>query len=263
MHDIPAYPTDLTDAQWLLIERLVPQWNGIGRPPTHPRRHILNAIFYHLRAGGAWRLLPHDFPPWRTVYDYFRQWRQCGWWDKLHERLRQQVRAQAGKHTAPTAAILDSQTVKTADQAGLRGYDAAKKVNGRKRHLLVDTLGLVLAVVVTSAAIQDRDGARLVLVKLARQFSRLVCIWADGGYAGALVAWVWQWRARGRVRLELVRQARGRHGFAVLPKRWIVERTFAWLVKYRRLRCDYERDPATSETLIKVAMIHLMLRRLA
>ena len=263
MHYTLAYPTDLTNEQWNLIEALVPRWNGVGRPPTHARRHILNAIFYHLRAGGAWRLMPHDFPPWRTVYDYFRQWRRQGWWDQLHDRLRQLVRLHAGKKTAPTAAILDSQTVKIADQAGVRGYDAGKKMNGRKRHLVVDTLGLVLAVVVTGAAVQDRDGARLVLAVLAHRFSRLVCVWADGGYAGALVAWLWQLRTHRRVRLELVRRASGQRGFAVLPKRWIVERTFAWLVKYRRLRCDYERDPATSETMIKVAMIHLMIRRLA
>src|SRR5437660_3639213 len=137
------YPTDLTDEQWNLLEPLVPRWNGVGRPPIHARRHILDALFYHLRSGGAWRLLPHDFPPWRTVYDYFRQWRQHGWWDQLHDRLRQWVRCQAGKKTAPTAAILDSQTVKIADQAGVRGYDAGKKINGRKRHLVVEPLGLV------------------------------------------------------------------------------------------------------------------------
>ena len=234
------------------------EWRGPSAHPRatpHPQCPLLSPA-----CGGAWRLLPHDFPPWRTVYGYFRQWRRLGWWDQRHDRLRQGVRHQAGKKTAPTAAILDSQTVKIADQAGVRGYDAGKEINGRKRHLVVDTLGLVLAVVVTGGAVQDRDGARRVLTVLARRFSRLVCVWADGGYAGTLVAWLWQLRARRRVRLELVRRANGQRGFAVLPRRWIVERTFAWLVKYCRLRCDYERDPATSETMIKAAMILLMLR---
>ncbi|MGH6630873.1 MAG: IS5 family transposase [Burkholderiales bacterium] len=263
MHNLPAYPTDLTDEQWHHIESRVPQWNGIGRPPTHSRRQILNALLYHLRSGGAWRLLPHDFPAWQTVYDYFRQWQQHGRWDQLHDRLRQEVRQHAGKQSQPTAAILDSQSVKVADQPGVRGYDAGKKIAGRKRHLVVDTLGLILAVVVTAASVQDRDGARRVLAVLAHRFSRVVSVWADGGYTGTLVAWLWSVRAQRRVRLAIVNRLAGQRGFAVLPKRWIVERTFAWLVKYRRLRCDYERVPATSETLIKVAMIHLMLRRLA
>lgn len=263
MQSSPSYPTDLTNPQWQLIAHLVPAWNGIGCPPKHSRRHILNAIFYHLRAGGSWRMLPKDFAPWPTVYDYFRQWRRCGWWDKLHDRLRQQVRGHAGKACAPSAGILDSQTVKCADQAGVRGYDAGKKIKGRKRHVLVDTLGLVLAVVVTSAAVQDRDGAKELLVRLRHTFTRLVCVWADGGYAGRLVEWLWDVRVRRKIRLEIVKRTDAAGGFTVLPKRWIVERTFGWLMKYRRLRCDYERDPQTSETWIKIAMIHLMLRRLA
>jgi len=262
MRNTQLYPSDLNNEQWSILENLLPPVAPRGRPP-HPRRLVLDAIFYILRSGCAWRMMPKDFPPWQTVYGYFRRWQRQGYWQKIHDSLRAQVRERSGKQRQPTAAILDSQSVKVADQGGPRGYDAGKKVTGRKRHVLVDTLGLLLAVLVTEADVQDRDGAKRLLARLARSFSRLVCIWADGGYAGQLVEWLWALRARRKIRLELVKRAQGQRGFAVLPKRWIVERTFAWLLKWRRLRSDYERRLAHSEALIQIAMIGLMLRRLA
>ena len=262
MQNVSSYPSSLTDQQWEDIQPQLPQRPGGGRPPRHRYRDLLDAIFYLLRAGCAWRLLPHDFAPWQTVYGYFHRWQQHGVWQKIHAALVRRVRRAAGKRPTASAAILDSQSVKCADQAGPRGYDAGKKIKGRKRHVLVDTLGLILAVRVTAAAVQDRDGARTVLIWLRHQARRLRLIWADGGYAGALVGWLWQLRAQRRVRLAIVKRAATQHGFAVLPKRWIVERTLGWLMKQRRLRCDYEQLLMTSETMIHVAMIRLMLKRL-
>lgn len=262
MQNTSPYPSSLTDEQWAEIQSQLPARPGGGRPPRHHDRAILNAIFYWLRTGGAWRYLPHDFAPWQTVDGYFRRWRQQGVWKKIHDRLVRRVRVAAGKEPTPSAAILDSQSVRCADQTGARGYDAGQKIKGRKRHVLVDTLGLILAVPITVASVQDRDGARGLLLWLQHHASRRRVIWADGGYTGALVAWVWRLRTQRRVRWAIVKRTAQPRGFAVLPKRWIVERTLGWLVKNRRLRCDYEQLPATSEALIYVAMIRLMLRRL-
>jgi putative transposase len=257
------YPTDLTDEQWSRLAPLIPAPKPGGRPPEYERREIVNAILYQLRGGAAWRLLPHDLPPWGIVYHYWRRWRKEGVWQRAHDALREEVRRAEGRESEPSAAIIDSQSVKTTDRGGVHGYDAGKKINGRKRHVLVDTLGLVWLVVVTAASTQDRDGARTLLAVLATRLRRLRVIWADGGYAGALVAWVHGLRQWGKVRLELVpRSAQGK-GFQRLPHRWIVERTFGWLNRWRRLSKDYEYLTETSQCTIYVAMIYLMTRRLA
>jgi putative transposase len=261
MQNSQLYPCDLSAAQADVLEPLMPKPARRGRKPT-PWRCVLNAIFYVLRSGCAWRYLPKHYPPWQTVYGWYRRWQQRGVWQQIHDELRARVRVQAGKARQPTAGIVDSQSVKVADQSGERGYDAGKKVSGRKRHVLVDTLGLVLLVCVTAANVQDRDGARALLARLAGRFSRLVLIWADGGYAGRLVGWLWGLQRRRKVRLEIVPRLGGNR-FVVLPKRWIVERTFGWLLKWRRLRCDYEQRFDHSEALIYIAMIGLMTRRLA
>jgi putative transposase len=258
-----SYDTDLTDAEWESLVPLVPAVKSGGRPPKHSRREILNGIFYAVRSGGAWHLLPHDLPPWRTVYHYFWSWRREGIWQKIHDRLREQVREAAGRNANPSAAVIDSQSIRTSEAGGVCGYDGGKKIRGRKRHILVDTPGLLLLVVVTAANVQDRNGAQLLLAPLAKQFRRLRLLWADGAYAGELEAWTRGLRKWGKVRLEIVRKPKGQKGFAVLPWRWRVERTFAWLCRNRRLRCDYERLPQTVESLIYVAMIRLMVRRLA
>jgi len=226
-------------------------------------RLFVNASLYVARTGCAWRYLPRDYPPWKTVYGYFRQWRINGLWERIHDAPRAAVRQAEGRHRQPSAAILDSRSVKTTDRGvPERGYDAGKNVNGRKRHLLVDTIGLLLIVVVHAASTQDRDGAKLVLERLRHRFSRLRLVWADGGYGGALVEWVRSLRTRNTVRLEIVRRSDDAKGFVVLPRCWVVERTFTWLGLHRRMSKDYEALPETSETFIRVAMIALMLQRL-
>ncbi len=257
------YPCDLTDGEWQYLKRCLPKQRSTGRPPTHARREILNACFYVLRTGCAWRYLPKDYPHWKTVYHYFRAWRIDGLWKRINTRLRRMLRKRAGKQAQSSAAILDSQSVKTTDVAREQtGFDAGKRVKGRKRHILVDTLGLLMVVVVHAANVSETAGARLVLRELEQRFWRLKLIWLDGGYMDSLFAWVRtlaRWRA---VKIEQVKRSDDQKGFVVLPKRWIVERTFGWLMKHRRLSKDYEALCETSEVMVYAAMIRLMLARL-
>jgi putative transposase len=257
------YPTDLNDTQWSKIRPYLPAEASTGRPREHGWRRILNGIFYVLQSGCSWRMLPHDLPPWQTVYHYFRLWRKNGLWERLNRMVREKMRLQSGKKRRPSAAILDSQSIKTSEGGLECGFDAGKQVNGRKRHTLVDTLGLILKVVVTAGNVQDRDGAKGLLKEISVEkevIQRLELIWADGSYRGALIAWLEDLLG---CKLEIVEKPKDQVGFQILPKRWIVERTFAWMVRQRRLARDYERLPETSEAFIYVAMIRLMLRRLA
>ena len=252
-----AYDTDLTDEQWAVLAPLLPREVVGGRHRSVDLREVLNAMFYRLRSGCAWRLLPHDLPPKSTVFEYFSAWRNDGTWQAIHETLAQAVRVAAGREPAPSATILDSQSVKTSEVPSQRGYDAGKKVKGHKRHLLVDTLGLVMVVVVTAASVQDRDGAKLVLARM-RHTARLQKIWADGGYAGQLITWV---RDNFGWDLEIKKRTEEK-GFHLIKHRWIVERTFGWLGRYRLLAKDYAETIASSEAEIHLAMTHLMLNRL-
>lgn len=257
------YPTDLTDSQWHLIKGLLPPPAPTGRPRLD-LREVFDAICYVVKGGIQWRLLPREYPKWQSAYGHFRRWRRDGTWRRVHDSLRSAARRLAGRHKHPTAGCLDSQSVATTEAAApaTRGCDWHKRVKGRKRHLLVDTQGLVMTVAVTTANVQDKVGALLVLTGRGGAGKKLRRVWADGAYRaerGHLAAWL----ERHRISLTAVQPPAEQRGFSVLPRRWVVERTFGWLYQSRRLSKDYERLPETSEALIYVAMIRLMLRRLA
>jgi putative transposase len=267
------YRTDLSDQEWSLLEPLLEKRSNRGRPPKWPRRLIADAVFYLLRSGCPWRLLPREYPPWRTVYTQFRRWRIGGALHAAHEELRRSVRTAEGRGPEPSAAVLDSQTVKGTGVGGpARGYDGAKRAKGRKRHLLVDTLGLVLLACVHAADVPDRAGAQLLLGAAGPgALPRLGLVWADAAYAGAFadrLAAERGWRLEvprhpGRQLWRYGLEEKPKRGFRVLPRRWVVERTFAWLGQSRRLARDYEHLPHTGETMIYAAMSRIMPRRLA
>jgi putative transposase len=255
------YPSDLTDAQFARIEPLLPSAKPGGRPRTVNRHDVVNGILYVNRTGCQWRALPKDYPPWSTVYDFFRKWRNDGIWQQLNDTLREKVRQKAGRQRTPKSAYLDSQSAKAASAGGESGYDPGKKIVGRKRHILVDSLGLLLMVVVTGAGWQDAAAAEDVLTLLPLGLlPRLRVIWADSAYAREqLFAWAAAW---GQYELKVVRRPDGAKGWIHLPKRWVVERTFGWLVRCRRHSRDYEGKTESSEAMVYVTMISLMVHRL-
>jgi putative transposase len=284
-----TYPSDLTDREWSLLEPLLPVPKKRGRPRLHSPRAILNAIFYVLKSGCQWRMLPRDFPPWKTVFHYFRKWRLDGAWERINRVLRRRLREKLGRDPEPSAGIVDSQSVKTTVVGGeQRGFDGGKKVRGRKRHILVDTEGMVVEARVHSAKVPDQDGIRRLLEPARERLPRLSRLWVDAGYRGrgkewaeetlgvevevvnrtakpppekVLRIWAREWFREGR-KADL-RKLPDCPAFENLPRRWVAERTFAWISHNRRMSKDYEQLCSTGEVFVHAAMARLMARRLA